>query len=184
MPRTTTMEAAPSAYEAHTSVIRIENKRTSLRRHRSILYALIAYLILLLLPWALICALTFQPLVKGASYTTNPYNDSPAAAVAAWSNALHAFLNVQAVLAVPAVSYFLARGAVVYVQRRGEVAHGEGAKAKGKGLTAQEMLVLADREWERVWAVAKGAGRKDKGHTKFLWFGALLVFLSMDLSPS
>ncbi|GLA41284.1 hypothetical protein AnigIFM63309_009372 [Aspergillus niger] len=110
-------------------------------RTRKSLYLLCFYVAILLAPWIMTCVMMVRPL-DAASYTRQGFGQS-AAVVLDILVSLEIILvleKIQAVLAIPIVSGFLAQAAVVYTQRR----------SSNQKLSLRQIVTLADRPWANV----------------------------------
>ncbi|GKZ18939.1 hypothetical protein AbraIFM66951_001899 [Aspergillus brasiliensis] len=97
------------------------------------------YVALLLAPWIMTCVMMVRPL-DAAFYTRFGQSASVVLNILVSLKIIRVLENVQAVLAIPIVSGFLARAAVVYTQRR---------SSKQK-LSLRQVVTLANRPWANV----------------------------------
>lgn len=146
---------------------------TTLKHRKKVLYLLVIYVPLLLIPWVLTCVLANRPFGY-SSYISQRGNISPdvLSTARAWMVFARMVNSLTAVLTVPILSAILAQAAVVYTQRR----------SLQQQLSLRQTLTLADRGWQDWWLLAKtGAGFSAAGRgasSLFLWIAAGALFIS------
>lgn len=109
-----------------------------------------SYLALLITPWALTCAVAWNPdiLAQRTMNARDPTNDFYVSYSAV--QAIEVLDAMAAVVSLPVLSSLLARAAVVFSQRR----RGGGTGSHRK-LTVRQLFALADRGWWNLFLVLK-----------------------------
>ncbi|TPX14543.1 uncharacterized protein E0L32_005235 [Thyridium curvatum] len=139
------------------------------RRYRKAAYISLAYIVLLVVPWALTCCLWYRPdaIIRPqrrhfyGTWTQQDYDDAWTRSAAATKIAA-ALINLTGVLGIPVVVALLARAAVVASMRR----------RPGQKLNARQLFSLADGHWF--------SRKRDKPVSWFLLGLALIVTPSLQ----
>ncbi|PYH32803.1 uncharacterized protein BO87DRAFT_361993 [Aspergillus neoniger CBS 115656] len=136
-------------------------------RTRKSLYLLSFYVAILLAPWIMTCVMMVRPL-DAASYTRQGLGQSAAVVldILVSFEFILVLEKLQAVLAIPIVSGFLAQAAVVYTQRR----------SPNQKLSLRQIVALADRPWANVKSWFRSLPLDGHG-SPFAIFGGLFVLL-------
>ncbi|RAL00317.1 uncharacterized protein BO80DRAFT_425814 [Aspergillus ibericus CBS 121593] len=139
-----------------------------LRYRSKSLYLLAFYVAILLIPWVMTCVMMVRPL-DAASYTRQGLGQSASVIlnILASLDVILVLEKVQAVLAIPIVSGFLAQAAVVYAQRR----------SPDQKLSLQQLVALADRPWANVISWFRCLSSKNGTGSRLAVLGGLFVLL-------
>ncbi|PWY83250.1 hypothetical protein BO94DRAFT_495556 [Aspergillus sclerotioniger CBS 115572] len=139
-----------------------------LRYRTKSLYLLAFYVAILLIPWVMTCVMMVRPL-DATSYTRQGFG-LPASVllnILASLDVITVLEKIQAVLAIPIVSGFLAQAAVVYAQRR----------SPDQKLSLQQLIALADRPWANVISWFRCLSSNNGTGSWLAVFGGLFVLL-------
>ncbi|OHE93791.1 hypothetical protein CORC01_10917 [Colletotrichum orchidophilum] len=126
----TLAERPPPRYTASKPV---DMSRQPLRYARRPIYILVAYLVLLVVPWLCVCVINRKTTADPWGIIMRQDLDS----YHRWIAAASFFSTVAAVMALPCVAALLAYGAVVFSQRR----------SKQQTLTVRQLLAISDLKW-------------------------------------
>ncbi|PYI03330.1 hypothetical protein BO78DRAFT_472076 [Aspergillus sclerotiicarbonarius CBS 121057] len=139
-----------------------------LRYRTKSLYLLAFYVAILLIPWVMTCVMMVRPL-DAASYTRQGFGQSASVVldILASLEVIVVLEKIQAVLAIPIVSGFLAQAAVVYAQRRSPT----------QKLSLLQLVALADRPWANVLSWFRCLSSKNGTGSRLAVLGGLFVLL-------
>ncbi|KAF5984855.1 hypothetical protein FCOIX_2433 [Fusarium coicis] len=140
-----------------------------IRYYKRSLWIFVFYLLVLVLPWIFTCVLMVRPFSK-ESYFNQAGLITPGD-VNNWHRSrvtLSSLTALSGVIGLPIVSGLLARGAVVYTQRRNP----------GQKLSVLQLFALADREWLDPRYLFKLPSKfKSTERSLYLWLAAFLILI-------
>ncbi|PVH92034.1 hypothetical protein DM02DRAFT_701786 [Periconia macrospinosa] len=144
--------------------------------YKHAMFILIAYVPLIIVPWALTCIISIRPLGLPSYYVQRGFTDAEVDRIHRWITIINAFNSIGSLLTIPVLSALIAQAASVYSYQQ---------KAR-PSFHPKHLAALADRGWTNPWILGRSWMWKEQGSRGvryLLHFAAIVVVVGSIQQP-